>query len=133
MTTPARQKLYEAQHEVEMEGKNWAVYNPNNRPLNELPKIFGFNNGGPPGWMAAQLVSEDGVGLGSHICSSEAYMKHDLGILEGTRPDRHEGFREYYPNGYRMVWVPTENIETHPELQLAFERNKNIAKEEKDL
>jgi hypothetical protein len=131
MTTAAAAKMYEAQHLHEMEGKRNAVYNPHNKPVNELPFIFGFNNGGSLGFMHAQLIAQNGPGLGSHLCSSEAYMPADLGILEGTRADRHEGFREHYPDGYRMLFVPSDKIDGCLELQEAFERNKELAAAEK--
>jgi hypothetical protein len=127
MTTKAAARLYEAQHLSEMEGKGWAIFNPHGKPLAELPIIYGFNNGGSPGWYHAQLIAEDGTGLGGHLCSAEGYMPHDLGILEGTRPDRHEGFRKHYPEGYRMAFVPYAEVDSHAALNLAFERNKALA------
>ena len=88
MTTPAAAALYLAQHNVEHEGRGNAVYNPKDLPVSELPWIYGFNNGGSPGWYNGMLISQDGHWLGSHACSDEGYMPADLGVLEGTRPDR---------------------------------------------
>lgn len=124
MTTPAAEQLYLAQHKYEMEGRQEAIYNPQNKPIKELPTIYGFNNGGSRGWLYAQLLSQDGTPLGSHICSDEGYMPHDLGILIGTRPDRHEDFRKHYPEGYKMEFVPYSQIPIHEGLQAAFEANK---------
>lgn len=128
MTTEAAARLYEAQHLMEMEGKGYAVFNPHNKPLSELPIIYGFNNGGSPGWYSAQLLAEDGTGLGGHICSSEGYMPHDLGILDGTRPDRHKHFREHYPEGYRMEFIPASEVKNHSGLKIAFELNQEMAR-----
>lgn len=129
MTTPAAARLYEAQHLLEWEGKGYAVFNPHNRPLDELPVIYGFNNGGERWWMHAVLIAEDGTGMGSHLCSSEGYMPHDLGVLEGSRPDRHEGFRAHYPDGYRMDFIGIEAVRarTHAGLELAYKRNQEKA------
>lgn len=124
MTTPAAARLYEAQHLYEMEGRRVAIFNPHNKPISELPVIYGFNNGGSPGWYSAVLLAEDGEAMGDHICSSEAYMPHDLGILEGTRPDRHKGFQEKYPDGYRMEFISAANVMTHEGLQKAYQRNQ---------
>ena len=134
MTTKAAEALYLAQHNVGMEGKEFAIYNPQGRPPTELPAIFGFNNGGSSGWYSAVLLAEDGTGMGSHCCSAEGYMKHDLGILEGTRPDRHESFKKHYPDGYRMEWVETEVAREHghPGLELAIKRNSEMAPETAD-
>lgn len=126
MTTKAAEEYYLARHVYENEGKGYAMYNPSNRPINELPVIFGFNNGGSRAWLHAQLIAEDGTALGSHICSHESYMEHDLGVLEGSREDRHEGFKEHYPEGYLMDFVGYEKVSTHKGLLKALENNKRI-------
>lgn len=110
MTTPAAARLYLAQHEHQFEGKPYAVYNPHNKSIEELPFIIGFNNGGSPGWYSALLISQDGVYLGGHLCSHEGYMRHDLGIYEGTRPDRHKEFIKHYPDGYRMTFISSDDV-----------------------
>jgi hypothetical protein len=120
MTTTAAANLYLAQHLVEWEGKGYAVYNPENKPLEELPVIYGFNNGGSRDWLEGVLISEDGHVLGGHTCSAEGYMPHDLGILEGSRPDRHETFKEHHPQGYRMDFVPYIEAKGHAGLDAAF-------------
>lgn len=130
MTTPAAENLYEAEHLSVMEGRKAAVYNPHNKPIEDLPFIYGFNNGGKHGWMQAELMAEDGTHLGGHICTSEAYMPHDLGILEGTRPDRHQTFRKHYPDGYRMEFVGVETVTSHKKLKRAYELNQQQAEEQ---
>jgi len=129
MTTPAAAKLYEAQHLCQMEGKGYTVFNPHDKPFDELPIIYGFNNGGSHQMLSAVLIAEDGTGLGGHCCSAEGYMKHDLGILEGTRPDRHEGFQKHYPDGYRMDFVPLDAVKagTHEGLETAYKLNQEKA------
>lgn len=130
MTTPAAGRLYLAQHEAEMDGKKYAVYNPQNQPLEDLPWIMGFNNGGSAGWFSAVLIAEDGMGLGGHICSHEGYMRHDLGIYEGSRPDRHEEFQKHYPEGYRMTFIT--DPKNSPELDAAYKLNQELAKAAKE-
>lgn len=98
---------------------SWEVYNPNNKPVDELPTIYGFNNGGGAAFLKALLIAEDGTWLGSHICSAECYMEQDLGIRKGCRPDRHETFKEHYPDGYRMEFVSYEAVEHHEKLMAA--------------
>ena len=122
MTTPVAAKIYRAQHQHKLQGRKVAVHNPHNKPVDELPVIFGFNNGGSPGWLDAVLIAEDGTVLGRHCCSHEGYMPHDLGILEGTRPDRHETFREHYPDGYRMQFVGYNDIKDCAPLNAALEK-----------
>lgn len=124
MTTEAAARLYEAQHLAQWEGKGWASHNPQNKPVEELPVIYAFNNGGSPGWFSGVLIAEDGTGLGGHICSSEGYMLHDLGVLTGARPDRHEGFQQHYPDGYRMEFVAYEEVPSHKKLNEAFALNE---------
>lgn len=120
MTTPLAQALYELEHLAQWDGKPCVVFNPDEKPVEELPVIYGFNNGGQMGWFEAVLVSSDGHVLGGHICSSEAYMPHDLGIVEGARPDRHEEFQKHFPHGYRMEFVPHAAAKGHTGLNAAM-------------
>lgn len=131
MTTEVAAKLYLAQHESEMQDKKWAVHNPQNKPILELPIIYGFNNGGSVGNYSAVLLAEDGTALGGHLCSAEGYMLHDLGILEGTRPDRHETFHKHYPDGYRMIFISMAEVKEHKGLMRACEKNQEQALKEK--
>jgi hypothetical protein len=103
---------------------NYAIYNPHDKPVGGLPVIYGFNNGGSLEWYEGCLISQDGVFLGSHICSHEGFMRGDLGVLEGSRPDRHEAFKKHYPEGYRMDFVSHGDARTHAGLQAAFEAHK---------
>lgn len=102
---------------------DYAVFNPHNAPVESLPFIYGFNNGGRPGFFHAMLIAEDGNVLGGHLCSHEGYMLGDLGILDGSRPDRHEHFRAHYPSGYRMTFVSHRDVKNHAGLQAAFAKN----------
>jgi len=129
MTTPEAARLYEAQHAYAHAGKGWAVYNPENLPVEQLPTIYGFNNGGDPGWYSAELLAEDGTGLGGHICSAESYMPHDLGILEGTKPDRHESFKAHYPKGYKMEFVKGVDVREHAGITAACLKNQEKTKD----
>ncbi len=100
----------------------YAIYNPHAKPISDLPIIYGFNNGGEDRYYHGVLISEDGACLGDHLCSSEGWMINDLGILEGSRPDRHEEFRKHYPDGYRMDFVRRCDVDGHDGLQLALNR-----------
>lgn len=124
MTTEAAASKYLAEHLSKWGDRGYAVYNPHGKPLEELPVIYGFNNGGSPNWLNGVLLAEDGACLGGHICSHESYMPHDLGVIDGSRPDRHAMFREHYPDGYRMDFVPAAQVQTHSGLNAAYELNQ---------
>ena len=127
MTTPEAARRYLQAHQAEWNGMPVAVFNPKGLPVEELPVIYGFNNGGRgDNWYGA-LLAEDGAGMGGHLCSNEFYMPHDLGVLEGARPDRHEGFQKHYPDGYRMEFVPYDGFDTHEGLKAACEANQKRA------
>lgn len=132
MTTREQAEIYLAKHLIEWMGKPYALFNPHDKPLDELPVIYGFNNGGLSGWYNAVLLAEDGAGLGGHLCSDEGYMPHDLGILEGSRPDRHGTFRAHYPDGYQMAFIPSNEVMTHPGLDAAVKRNQEKADKAKE-
>lgn len=124
MTTKEAEERYRAQHFQKHGDKPFAVFNPHDKPTNELPRIYGFNNGGSPGFLTGQLIAEDGEAMGSHCCSHEVYIPHDLGCLEGSRPDRHEGFRNKYPDGYVMEFVCARDVKGHAELMEAYRLNQ---------
>lgn len=126
MTTKAQEELYRAQHELMWGGKPCVVYNPHNRPAGELPRIYGFNNGGEPGWLHAVLLAESGHCLGSHICSHEVYMPYDLGVIEGGNDRRHETFMAHYPDGYVMEFVGASKVRTHKGLLKAYDLNQQL-------
>lgn len=123
MTTQAAEQAYLANHLAEWAGKGYAIFNPHDKPVADLPVIYGFNNGGSPGWYQASLLASDGTAMGGHVCSAEGYMPHDLGIVEGSRPDRHEGFRAHFPDGYRMDFVKYDDPAIDAAIKLHHERN----------
>lgn len=125
MTTKAAEKLYLATHLHSVESKGYAIFNPQSKDLYYLPKIYGFNNGGRDQWYEGILLAEDGTYLGGHLCSHERYMEHDLGILEGSRPDRHESFKKHYPDGYRMDFIGLNEVDGHEGLRMAYQRNQD--------
>lgn len=124
MTTEAAARLYLAQHLMEWEGKRYAMHNPHGKPLDELPVIYAFSNVKGGGDGICYAMAQDGTVLGSHWCSNEGYAPHDLGVSEGSRPDRHEHYRQHYPDGYRMDFVRSPDVLTHEGLQLAWKLNR---------
>jgi hypothetical protein len=95
------------------------VENPKGLPEEQLPYIYVFING----WMAGpigQAVSADGMGLGSHACSAECWIYNDLGIAPDSRPDRHETYLKYYPDGYILQYIPDFELDKHEGFQKAL-------------
>ncbi len=85
-------------------------------------KIYGFNNGGSPGWYKAIAIGEDGAVVGSHICSSEAFMRHDLGINGSDW--KHDSYDKHFGEGnWEIEWVPSDQVKSHPGLLKAIELN----------
>ena len=114
----------------EINGRKVAVFNPNSVAVDDLPIIYGFNNGSCLGsFQSGVLLAEDGTRLGGHACSNEGFMLGDLGILEGTSPDRHEIFKDHYPDGYRMAFVSYSDVGANEGLLKAFELSKEITEE----
>ncbi len=124
MTTPEHEQLYEAQHIAKMKDKGYVTHNPHNKPVHQLPVIYGFNNGGQPRWMHACLIAEDGTPLGDWVCSSEAFMSNDLGIIEGSSSHWRETFHRHYPDGYRTEFVGIEEVPNHEGLNTALQLMK---------
>jgi hypothetical protein len=107
---------------VQTDEEGFCFYNPLGKPISELPSIYGFSNGGGGWGIMAQLITQDGVPIGTHICSAFHFMYGDLAI---TNPlsSRHESFREYYPDGYQLEMVIDEGKATHPGLIEAIRMN----------
>jgi hypothetical protein len=124
MTTPAAAEKYLNEHRQQWGGRPFKVHNPHNKPLEELPVIYGFNNGGSPGWYHAVSLAADGTCLGLHICSHEDYMPADLGLIENSRLDREEAFAAHYPEGYRCEFVPCDEVTSHAGLTAAYALNQ---------
>lgn len=124
MTTEAAAQQYLADHLETCKGRGWAVYNPEAKEVSTLPVIYGFSNGGDSGFLSAVLMAEDGTGLGGHMCSNEGYMETDLGVVEGSRPDRHLDFKKHYPGGYRMEFVRGSEVLGHAKLMEAYRLNQ---------
>lgn len=120
MTTPQAAAGYLAEYRRQMGDRKVAVHNPHSKPIEELPTIFGFNNGGSTGWLQGVLMAQDGTEFPGHICSDEGYMWGDLAIVEGYREDRHEAFRKHYPDGYKMEFVSYQDVRGHEKLMAAI-------------
>lgn len=129
MTTRNAEEMYLAAHQARFAGLPVAVFNPKGIDVKDLPVIYGFNNGGNS-ILYGMALAEDGEHLGGHGCTDEGYMLHDLGILEGTRPDLHEEYRKHYPDGYRMEFVSYDDVLGHAGLMSAIKKYQGAGSSE---
>ena len=94
-------------------------------PRPALHKIFCFNNGGARGWMYAVAIGDDGHCLAQHVCSSEDFMPHDLGITSNWK---HENYNKHFGEGnWELEWV--SNPKNHAGLDAALVLNQQLATE----
>ena len=100
----------------------YKVHNPHNKPVEELPIIYGFDNGGTSQLRCGEILAEDGTPLGSHASSNEGWLLIDLGILNAGRPSRHASFELHYPDGYRTEFVRYDDVADHVGLQQAINK-----------
>jgi hypothetical protein len=89
-----------------------------------IHKIYCFSNMVNGGEGIAYAIGDDGVILGSHWCSDEGYVPHDLGVIEGSRLDRHKTYKEHFPDGYEMEFVRSSEFNNHIGLQEALKLNQ---------
>ncbi|MFA6046920.1 MAG: hypothetical protein WC718_18195 [Phycisphaerales bacterium] len=93
--------------------------------MSEQPKpttIFVYCSPAPnwgPGSVLGFAVTEGGRGLASHLSSSVAFSKHDMGL---TSDWKHDHYREACPNGFVLDWV--DDPKHHDGLQRALEINE---------
>lgn len=86
-------------------------------------KIYIFNNGGSPGWYSAMAIADDGHCLAQHICSSEGFMPHDMGITSNWK---HENYNKHFGEGnWELEWVPDPR--NHAGLDAAYALNQTLA------
>lgn len=71
-------------------------------------------------------MSDEGIGLASHLSSNSEWSKHDMGISSSWK---HNVYSKYYPNGYELVWLEENELDNNPEWVVAFELNKKMAEE----
>ena len=93
-----------------------------------MNKIYAFNNGGRPNFMQAMAIAESGHVVGTHICSSEGYMRSDIGV---TSTWHHEDYKAHYPDGFEVEWVDTHKLDSHEGLQAALAKNKEMTGSDK--
>lgn len=93
------------------------------------PKIFVFSGGLYGGDHVCYAMAEDGIVVGSHICSSEQWAIHDLGVSSDWH---HEDYKQHYPDGYEMEFVPLSEIGNHAGLQAATKLNAQQAEAAKE-
>jgi hypothetical protein len=91
---------------------------------NDKPKIYGFVNGGSPGWYSVEAISEDGVFLASHCCSHPSYGPHDIGVESDWK---HETYRKYYPDGFEVIWC---NDAKDERIKAAYAKHLALGKDE---
>lgn len=87
------------------------------------PKIYVFPvHASPKGDCQYIAVAQDGDELAGHISSSEDWGKVDMGIMDPTGY-KHKFYREKYPDGYELEYVP--DWKAHPFLSAQANANKN--------
>ena len=91
----------------------------------------GYVNGSTRGGdVVGYAMSDEGIGLASHLSSSPEWSKHDMGYQDCDW--KHDVYSTYYPNGYELVWLEEDELDSNPEWVIAFELNKKMAEMEKD-
>lgn len=87
-----------------------------------LPKIFVWvNSGQKTDWQVGLALAEDGNVLASHVSSSRAWFRHDMGL---TSEWKHEHYRRHYPDGFELVEVEEGDERKHEGLLAAYARNQ---------
>lgn len=86
------------------------------------PRIFCFSDVIFGGLGMAFAMAEDGTILGSNICSDESLVPKYMGALEGSTSLRHSVYKEHYPDGYEMEFVPAKNAHEHTAFMAANQK-----------
>ena len=113
------------QHRKATENLDPVAFNPQDKPLEDLPKVYGFHNGGTPGFYYGQLLALDGTPLGSCVIEHGDFMEWELGVNDKASW-RHEQISDHYPDGYVMEYVGLKEVKSfsHPGLVEAIKAIK---------
>jgi len=84
-----------------------------------MPKVYLVVIGRSGNDVIGCALAEDGEPLGSHLSSSEGWLKADL-----ESEHHQEAYKEHYPNGYEMEFVskPKEHEGYQKALKLNHEK-----------
>lgn len=118
------------QEDARVDANADAVDSPTASPVapnaaTDKPKIFGFVNGGSPGWWNVSAITEDGLCISGHCCSHPSWGPHDIGA---TSDWHHDVYRQYYPDGFTVEWVA--DVKAHDGIQRAFALNRAMTEDE---
>lgn len=91
-----------------------------------MKKIFCFINAVNSLGYIPVAIAEDGEVLAEHCSSSEGYAKHDIGIGSTIK---HERYKKKYPEGYELVWLDRDQLETNADFRKACELNAKMAQD----
>jgi hypothetical protein len=96
----------------------------------KMNKIYCFINSQMEwGDVVVVALAEDGECVGSHISSNESWAMHDIGINSDWK---HEEYRKHYPDGYELIWLEREELDTNEGLQRALKLNSELSTENND-
>lgn len=81
--------------------------------------IYVFQNGMIGDDLTGDALADDGVFLAGHISSSEAWLKHDMGV---TSTRKHEIYAAHFPDGFEVVFVERDAVRerNHAGLEAAY-------------
>lgn len=94
-------------------------------------KIYVFCNTNGGDWLHGYAIGEDGRCVASHTSSTVGYVKTDMGVTEpptAIGAQKRELYADAYPSGYEIVWIPVEEVKTHPGLEAAYQKNQERAR-----
>ena len=104
------------------ERDRWTVFNPMQRPISDLPVVYGYEIQVKGIVTFNGLISDDGTSyaVDTYGCAD---APHFLGVVSGSRPHIDARLQADYPGGYRMEFVPWLFLEEHEGLMRAFDRH----------
>jgi len=87
-----------------------------------------INTGQGTDWQVGMAMAEDGAYLASHVSSSLAWAKHDMGVTPHNGDNwKHAAYAAHYPEGFELIWV--DHPKTHEGLMAAYALNQSKAVE----
>lgn len=130
----------EVKKDMNLKQDDFGGYNPE-KEYGDLGKIYiicerlGTGSGNvrdsiPGGDVVGYAFAEDGTVLASHLSSSQAFCRHDMGL---TSRWKHEAYQQKYRGGYWLIDLTDrqthEELMAIPEFAEVYNKNQELAKE----
>lgn len=94
--------------------RNPIIHNPNNKKIQQLPVILGFNSADKrfKTMVIGKVISEDNVIISTHVSTNESYLLQDLDLVKHNFGNKYNlgKYINIYPDGFRIEFISYPDV-----------------------